>query len=43
MLQQLDGDPEAVNIALGNFVFLRFINPAVASPEGFGLTESIFL
>jgi len=33
-------NPDLINIALGNFVFLRFINPAFLNPETFGLAES---
>jgi hypothetical protein len=31
--------PNSVYIAFGNFLFLRFISPAIVSPEGFGLAN----
>jgi len=31
--------PKSVYIAFGNFLFLRFISPAIVSPEGFGLSN----
>jgi len=33
-------DPELVPIAMGNFMFLRFINPALVNPESLGLGET---
>ena len=31
--------PDSISIALGNFIFLRFINPAFLNPEVIGLSE----
>ena len=31
--------PHSTHIAFGNFLFLRFISPAIVSPEGFGLAN----
>jgi len=39
--KKLDAEhPELTNVAIGNFVFLRFINPALLNPETFGLADS---
>ena len=33
--------PKSTHIAFGNFLFLRFISPAIVSPEGFSLANGI--
>ena len=31
--------PDSMNTVIGGFYFLRFICPAIVSPEGFGIVE----